>query len=68
VPAGGLQPGAQVSDNPDSVRFFSQCELLTTLVRANNLTQQTNAFDVDTNATPGSLTTNGIGTSESMPS
>ena len=63
LPAGGLQPGAQVSDDSESECVFSRlpnvygsrlvsepedkAAKMRRAVRANNFTQQTNALDVD---------------------
>ncbi|KAH9967044.1 hepatocellular carcinoma-associated antigen 59-domain-containing protein [Lactifluus volemus] len=45
--AGGLQPGAQVSDDSDSDEPEDKAAKMRRAVRANNFTQQTNALDVD---------------------
>ncbi|KAH8985444.1 hepatocellular carcinoma-associated antigen 59-domain-containing protein [Lactarius hatsudake] len=48
MPEGGLQPGAQVSeDDSDSEDTGDKTAKMRRAVRANNFTQQTNALDVD---------------------
>ncbi|KAI0252050.1 hepatocellular carcinoma-associated antigen 59-domain-containing protein [Lactifluus subvellereus] len=47
LPAGGLQPGAQVSDDSESEEPEDKAAKMRRAVRANNFTQQTNALDVD---------------------
>ncbi|KAI0290078.1 hepatocellular carcinoma-associated antigen 59-domain-containing protein [Multifurca ochricompacta] len=46
-PAGGLQPGAQMSEDSDSDDPEDNAAKMRRAVRANNFTQQTNALDVD---------------------